>query len=96
MSAAGNKKNSEFVNNIYTPKVASTIVEELIDKQMNLEKLNYMKKWEQNHQLGMDVLNNELNNLRKKKKNLLNTIAAAKSKGKKVRLNGSIQIDITD
>ena len=82
----------QVINGEFSPAEARDIVNNIIDGHMNFNRQQYITRWEANHNLTQDDLQQQLNALRELKNELKAAIAQAREEGCRIHLEGSLEL----
>ena len=90
------KKNIQLVNGCFTPSEASDIINGLIDEKINFHKIQKLQIWEGNHVCKTKPLDDRISQLIEEKRTAKEFISEMRASGKKLKINGILEISIND
>ncbi len=90
------KEKIQLVNGEFTPSEASDIIISLINEKINFHKIKRLQLWEGNHKYDTDQLDGRIKELREEKRIASEFIASTESLGRKLKINGILEITIAD
>lgn len=86
----------QLVDNIFTPTEASDIVTNLINEKINFHKLQRLSQWEGDINSDTSFDDNRVAKLTAESKAFKQICQEAKLNGKKIKINGVLEIEILD
>jgi hypothetical protein len=96
---AKNRKTKEkihLVKGVFTPSEASDVIIGLIDEKINFHKIQRLQIWEGNHKCETNQLDGRIKELQESKRIAREFIADIRSLGRNLKINGTLEITVTD
>jgi len=87
-------QKTKFMNGVYNPSEAWDIVSSIIDGHINFHKLQFQTHWEANHATSTDFRDNKIDELLKKKDELITLIQLSKQEGFNISINGTFEVEL--
>ena len=87
-------ETSNFITGSFKPTDAKNILFSMIDKNINLYKVQSMTLWEQNHNADLSEIENKITELKARKKKIEEIIERAKEKGSEINLSNNLELTI--
>ena len=85
-----------LVDGDFTPSDASDIIYSLIDKKINFHKIQRLQSWERNNKCDLEPINCRISELELEKQHAKEIINHLRSTGKRIKINGTIEITAVD
>jgi hypothetical protein len=90
------KQKIQLVKGEFTPSEALDIIRSLIDEKINFHKIQRLQLWEGSHSCNTDQLDGRIQELEKEKQVAKEFIAGMRAQGKKLSINGVLEIKIAE
>jgi hypothetical protein len=90
------QRKIQLVDGTFTPAEASDVISALINEKINFHKIQRLKIWEGNHLGKTNLLDGRIGELEQEKHNARNIIGQARANGKKIAINGILEIKYVD
>jgi DNA-binding HxlR family transcriptional regulator len=85
----------QLVKGEFTPSEASHIITNLLNDKINFHKIQRLQMWEGNHKCKTNKLDDRIKELEKEKAIAKEFINNIESLGKKLKINGVLEISVT-
>ena len=92
ITARETKRPTTFADGVYKPSEAIEVMSSIFDGQIKLYKQQYLKQWERNHSTSSAFYRSRIEELSRKRKELLEVIETARQKGCEIALSGILEI----
>jgi RNA binding exosome subunit len=86
----------QLVKGEFTAAEASDVILSLIEEKINFHKVRKLQQWEGNHRFETKLLDSRIDELREEKKVAKEFLDQMKSEGRSMKINGVLEITITD
>ena len=84
----------QLINDQFAPADVFDLLSQMIDKQINYYKLQFLSKWECNHCTSTDSLDDKIMALQHKKMELKQMMSQARNAGYQVNIQGLLDIQL--
>ena len=86
----------QVVKGEFTPSEAALIITNLLDQKINFHKLQQLQIWEGDHKCETEPLDTRIQELQEEKLIAHEFINNIRGLGKKLRINGVLEIEVVD
>lgn len=86
----------QLVKGEFSPAQASKVLYALIDQKINFHKIESHQQWEKDHHADINPLKERIAELEKEKRKVNDFISNLNAEGKKLKINGIIEISLID
>jgi hypothetical protein len=86
----------QLVKGEFSPAQASKVLYALIDQKINFHKIESHQQWEKDHHADINPLKERIAELEKEKRKVNDFISNLTAEGKKLKINGIIEISLID
>ncbi|NDV42050.1 hypothetical protein [Flagellimonas sediminis] len=90
------QRTIRLVKGSFTASEATDVIFSLIEEKINFHKLQRLTQWEGNHSSESPQLNQRIDELEQEKETARRIVELARSKGKNVRINGILEMQLED
>lgn len=90
------EQSIQLVMGEFTPKEASHVILALLDQKINFHKIERLQLWVGDHGLKTEQLDGRIKELENEKKVAKEFIDSYRNLGKKLKINGTLEITIAD
>lgn len=80
------------LSGVYEPSEARQVLWGVIDKQIDFYKIQYLSRWEGNHNTSCEYFDRKVEELTAKRQEILQLVKEAKAEGRQIRLGGTIEM----
>jgi hypothetical protein len=94
--AETNSKKINLVDGEFTKTQALDVITSLIDQKINYHNIEGLQMWESNHHVDQNPIHKRIDALTKEKEDFKNLIISLKSKNVKLKINGTLTIELID
>ena len=94
LKAKGTQENFQLVDGTFSAPEASNIITNLINEKINFHKIQRLQKWEDDHSVNTEDLDDRITQLRKEKEKALDFINNQKENTVRFKINGILEITV--
>jgi hypothetical protein len=87
---------TKIIEGGFSASDSNELISTIIDSLIKYYKLQYLRQWIGNHNLSEDNIQNRINELQEKKRELESLIDEARRNGSELNLNALLEISVDD
>lgn len=96
MNVTDVKTEVQLIDGVFTPSEAKDVINALIKEKINFHKIHRLSIWEGNEQNDTKFDDSRVAQLQREKENFQDVYREALSSGKRIKINGILDIEFVD